>query len=137
MRQEIKLMLNHQTRKDNVHRDEIVSCTTFWHAVHVNLPVADLHSNSKILDIPSRSNFLHFHAVFGKFWKIGSSPHFGLGPPTPRKSWICRCIRTHITQLNLAQEVGYFKTENGKGQIRCQCKSVLPTLEKPSCTNKE
>ena len=41
------------------------------------IPVADVYS--KILDTrtPSRSNVLHFHAVFGEIWpnnKLGSLP---------------------------------------------------------------
>ena len=44
------------------------------------LAVADLHS--KILDNPLQSNFLHFNAVFGKFWPNNRlAPPFRLVPP--------------------------------------------------------
>ena len=42
--------------------------------------VADLHSKILEAHLPSRSNFLHFHAIFDKFWPINM-----LAPP--RKSW--------------------------------------------------
>ena len=42
--------------------------------------VADLHG--KILDAPSRSNILHFHAIFRKIWPNNRwpSPPLGFAP---------------------------------------------------------
>ena len=60
--------------------------------------LADLHS--KILDArpPSRSNFLHFHTVYGEIW-----PNNRLAPPPPsRKSWIrCYEVMSHQCDSSL------------------------------------
>ena len=40
------------------------------------IPVAYLHSKVLSAPPPPKSNFLHYHAVFGKFW-----PNNRLGPP--------------------------------------------------------
>ena len=60
----------------------------------VLLPVSDLHS--KILDARPpffRSNFLHFHSIFGKFWPNNrlALPFWGVAPSV--KSWIRRCLQ--------------------------------------------
>ena len=56
--------------------------SNIWKNSWLSLAVTDLHS--KILDapFPSRSNILHFHAVFKKFW-----PNDRLPSATPPPSW--------------------------------------------------
>ena len=64
--------------------------------------LADLGGGRRDARPPSGSNFLHFHAVFGKNWSNSmlAPPPLGLAPPPSGKSWIRHCQVLHWLQVS-------------------------------------
>ena len=108
--------------------NEYVKATNSGH-VHCNqdcrpvslkcvLAGADLHS--KNLDAP-RSNFLHFHAVFGEIWQNNR-----LAPPS-EKSWIRRWLELQHMHGEFQYEVGkhLWTICYGEAMYFCMCLLTL------------